>query len=312
MTTADDNSVSTMAHAGGCPKCYYVFPPIWEAAPAYFRQGYIECNECKTRADLWKVVLARVLTKPSVPSFALEQLGATRTRFMHTIEADKYHEIPLETVGIPTDAMILQVGYTPQGGEGGAVFPIELHGNVPQRRIVGNVLRLLGRPMVSGDGTVGSACPVSIWVLWVHQQPTESGWPYLLAAFDAFVHGHDDRVIVPAQSVVEITLMPVVRELFERHSTAKYVSALMGDRLTFGHVINIILPFMCAQAELPQLPAPIQSSLNKLKKLRNDLVHSGKRSTAIMPSEAGEALCAAVFGFEFVRYVRPELASRLK
>ncbi len=106
--------------------------------------------------------------------------------------------------------------------------------------------------------------------------------------------------------------MPVVRELFERHSTAKYVSALMGDRLTFGHVINIILPFMCAQAELRQLPAPIQISLNKLKKLRNDLVHSGKRSTAITPSEVGEALCAAVFGFEFARYVRPELASRLK
>jgi hypothetical protein len=146
---------------------------------------------------------------------------------MREIEADKYHEIHLNTVGIPAEATVLQVGYTPQGGEGGAVFPIELHGNVPQRRIVRNVLRLLGRAMLSGDGTLGSVCPVSIWVVWVHQEK-EDAWPYVVSAFEAFIDRHYDRVIVPAQSAVEIGLMPVVRELLERHASAEGLSWLSG------------------------------------------------------------------------------------
>jgi hypothetical protein len=312
MTAADDSDIYTLAHAGGCPQCHYVYPPIWEAAPAYFEQGFVECGECKTKADLWQVVLARICTRPFLPVSALEQIGATRTGFTHIIEADKYHEIHLESVGIPGDAKILLVGYSPQGSsDGGVVFPIELHGNVPQRKI-GNVLRLLGRPMVSGDGTVGTVNPVSIWVLWVHQDTKEDGWPYLMDAFEALAREEYNRVIVPAQSAVEITLMPVVRELFERHSSVEHVRSFMGDRLTFGNVINIVLPFMCSQAGVPKMPDSVRGAMNKLRQLRNDLVHSGERRASITKAESGEALGAAVFGFEYVRYLRPQLLDRLK
>jgi hypothetical protein len=278
----------------------------------YFEQGFVECSECKAKSDLWQVVLARICTTPFLPVLALEQIGATRTGFTHTIAADKYHEISLDSVGIPPDATILQVGYTPQGSaEGGVVFPIEWHGNVPQRRI-GNVLRLLGRPAVSGDGTVGTECPVGIWVLWIHQDTRENGWPYLLDAFHALVREEYDRVIVPAQSTVEITLMPVIRALLERHSSVNHVKGFMGDRLTFGNVVNVVLPFMCAQAGVPKMPDSVRGAMNKLRQLRNDLVHSGERRASISKQESGEALCASVFGFEFVRYVRPQLLQRLK
>lgn len=312
MTEIHHNDIDSLAHAGGCPQCHYVFPPIWAAAPAYFEQGSVECGECNSKADLWQVVLARICTNPFIPSLALEQIGATRTRFTHTIEADKYHEIPLDSVGIPSDARILQVGYTPQGSaDGGVVFPIEWHGNVPQRRI-SNVLRLLGRPGVSGDGTVGTVCPVAIWVLWVHQDTKEDGWPYLLDAFDALVREEYDRVIVPAQSAVEIALMPVIRELLERHSSVDHVKGFMGDRLTFGNVINVVLPFMCAQAGVPKMPSALRGALNKLRQLRNDLVHKGERRASISKLESGEALCAAVFGFEYAKYARPQLLDHLK
>jgi hypothetical protein len=94
------------------------------------------------------------------------------------------------------------------------VFPIELHGNVPQRRIVGSVLRLVGQAAVEGDGTVGTVCPVSIWVVWVHREKEDS-WPHVVSAFEAFIDRHYYRVIVPAQSAVEICLMPLIRELLE-------------------------------------------------------------------------------------------------
>ena len=310
MNVVAENHVSTLTNAGSCPRCSYVFPPIWEAAPVYFERGHVTCSKCQGLADLWDVVLSRTLTQPPIP-MSLIGLGATRTCFMHQIEAGKYHEINLATVGIPTDATVLQVGYTPQGGpDGGAVFPIELHGNVPQRRIVDNVLRLLGRALVSGDGTVGTVNPVSIWVVWLRQDD-EGGWPFIGSAFEAFISGHYDRVIVPAQSAVEVSLMPLIRELLERHASAGHVNNFMGDRLTFGNVINVVLPFMWGQARIPKLPEKIRTSLNKLRKLRNAIVHSGTGGNKIASQQAGEGLCAAVFAFEYVRYARPKLRAWL-
>jgi len=310
MDALGHDDVSALTHAGSCPQCHYVFPPIWEAAPAYFEQGYVTCTKCQAQADLWSVVLGRALIQPPIP-MCLVGLGATETHFTREIEANKYHEIDLTDVGIPADATVLQVGYTPQGGKGGAVFPIEWHGNVPQRRIVGNVLRLLGRAGVSGDGTVGSVCPVAIWVVWVHQE-REDGWPYFVSAFEAFIDRQYDRVIVPAQSAVEISLMPVIRELLERHASVRHVKGFIGDGLTFGNVVNVVLPFVCGQAGIPKLPEDIRGSLNRLRGLRNSVVHSGTGSDKITAQQAAEGLCAAVFGFEYVRYARPRLLAWLK
>lgn len=301
----------TLAHAGGCPKCFNVFPPLREAAVAYFERGHITCSKCSAEADLWDVVLKRVLVQPPTPMH-LVNLGATETHFMRDFEADKYHEIDLSTVGIPKDATVLKRGYTPQGGGvAGVVFPIELHGNVPEGRVVENVLRLLGRPMRLGDGTVGTVCPVSIWVVWVHDEK-EDGWPYLIDAFEAFADRHYDRVIVPAQSAVEISLMPVVRQLLRRHASGENVDALVGDRLTFGHAVNVILPFLCGQADVPKLPDKIRGSLNSLRDLRNRIVHRGVDDDGITAQQAAEGLSAATFGFEYLRWARPQLLARLK
>jgi hypothetical protein len=219
--------------------------------------------------------------------------------------------IDLTEVGIPKGATVLQVGYTPQGGEGqGSVFPIELHGNVPRRRVIGNELHLLGRAMIDGDGTVGTVNRVSIWVLWIPQDKAES-WSYIVSGFDAFVAQHYDRAIVPAQSAVEISTMPIIRELLEHHASVKRVESFMGDRLTFGHVVNIVLPFMCGQAKIPKLPDKIRGSLNALRDIRNDLVHQGLGGDKVTAEQAGEGLCAAVFGCEYARFVGPKLRAWL-
>jgi hypothetical protein len=289
----------TFAHAGSCPKCYYVLPPMREAAKAYFENGFVTCSQCHVSVDLWDVVLMHTLAMPSVAVMSLELLGASRTGFVKTIEDGKYHEIDLTSVGIPENATVLQVGYTPQGG---GVFPIEWHGNVPERRIVGTTLRLIGRA-AQGHGPVS---PVSIWVLWVHQEESD-GWPYLVNAFEAVVSRHFDRVIVPAQSAVEISTMPIVRELLEKHASVRHVKRFVDNDLTYGSVINVFLPFVAGQMGIMKLPDKIRGSLNKLRTLRNALIHSGTGVSNVTPRDALEALCAAVFGFEYAVYVRPQL-----
>ena len=165
MSILDD--LRAVSHAGTCPKCHYVLPPIAQAAPTYFDHGYITCCRCGERVDVWDAVLTRMKIQPPVPTISLVCLGATTTHFEREITADKYHMIDLSEVGVPKDATVLQVGYTTQGVQGDpGVMPIELHGNVPQRRIIGNVLHLLGRALTSGD-SLGTVSRVLIWVLWV-------------------------------------------------------------------------------------------------------------------------------------------------
>ena len=304
--------IDTRSFAATCPKCHYVYPPIWEAAPAYFSRGFVECSECNTKSDLWQTALERMKGMPTfVPRWILMQLGATETSFTRTITANSYQAISLDTVGVPTDATVLHISYSPQGRAGEApVFPLHWHGNSPQRKF-GNVLPLIGQPAQMGDGTVGKECPVRISVLWVHQDK-EDGWAYIVDALDALALQDNARVIVPAQSAVEVTLMPVIRELLERNSSKDYVKGFMGDKLTFGNVINVLLPFMCAQADIPTMTEDIRGAMSKLRKLRNDLVHDGKRRASITTGEAIEALAAAVFAFEYVKFARPQLLARLK
>jgi len=305
-----EHSLSTMAHAGSCPKCYYVFPPISESAPAYFAQGHVICKECNELADLWDVVLARV-TAPHPTAVSLVSLGVTSTHFDRRIEAGRYLEVDLTEVGVPKDAAVLQAGYTTQGVQGeGAVFAREVHGNVPTRRIMDNVLRLTGVAGISGDGTVGTVSRVLIWVTWVPYSE-DAGWSYLVSAFDAFTYWHYDRVIVPAQSAVEISTMPIIRELLMRHASADHVKRFMGDRLTFGNVVNVILPFVAGQAGIPKLPNKVRGSLNTLRRIRNELVHEGLGGNRITAQQAGEGLCAAVFGSEYARFAGPKLKAWL-
>lgn len=308
MSILDD--LRAVSHAGTCPKCHYVLPPIAQAAPTYFDHGYITCCRCGERVDVWDAVLTRMKIQPPVPTISLVCLGATTTHFEREITADKYHMIDLSEVGVPKDATVLQVGYTTQGVQGDpGVMPIELHGNVPQRRIIGNVLHLLGRALTSGD-SLGTVSRVLIWVLWVPKDERES-WSYIVNGFDAFVAQHYDRVIVPAQSAVEISTMPIIRELLERHASISNVKNFMGERLSFANVVNVLLPFMCGQAAIPKLPDKIRDSLSTLRAIRNNLVHRGLGGNEVTAGQAAEGLCAAVFGCEYARFVGPKLKAWL-
>ena len=303
--------VPTSSHAGTCPHCHFLFPPIWEATPLYFERGYVTCSKCKQEADLWTAVLATTQIEHPVPQLSLVRLGATNTIFECEIAANKHHEVRLADAGIPEEATVLQVGYSAKGGPDGIVFPFETHLNVPQRRRIGNVLHLIGQAATEGDGTIGTKNPVGIWVVWVHQDSHDS-WPYILHAFQEYVDGHYDRLIIPAQSAVEISLMPLIRELFVRHASAGKVKAFVGDRLSFSNAVDVILPFVSGQAGIAKLPEPIGLALAKLRGLRNRIAHQGHGGSKITSKEAGEGLCAAVFTFEYVKYARPKLLAWLK
>jgi hypothetical protein len=295
---------STWNFCGSCPSCSFVLPPLKECAKEYFEKGFVKCEECSARVDVWQVALARVDWAAHTDE-VLVGIGATRTVFTETIEAGKSHTIHLPKYGVPADATVLAMVYTPQGG---GVFPIEWHGNRPRRRLIGTDIIVIGVPAM-GEGPESS---VAIAAIWVPKEESDA-WSYLTQAFEMFSARQYAQVLGPAQSAVEISLMPIVSEVLERHAAAENVKSLIeGGNLTYGHVLNVLLPFMCAQADIPVLPDPIRGLLNRLRKLRNELVHKGKSPGTVGAEDAGQCLCAAAFGFEYVRYAGPMLRERLK
>ncbi len=218
------------------------------------------------------------------------------------MEAGQVHVVDLTVFGVPADAKILAVSYTPLG----RVRPLEWHDNVPARHISGTVLHLLGLPI--GKGRVPRFGNVSISVVWVRGEESD-GWPYLVSALSAATASDYAPSLVFAQAAVEISMMPIIESRFRQHASADQVKGFMSDALTYGYALNVVLPYLCAELRIAKLPDAIRGSLNRLRKMRNCIIHEGTKAAAVSPEDTMEGLSAAAFGFEYMRYVQPVLSA---
>jgi hypothetical protein len=289
--------------SGCCLKCRYALPPLVDVAPIFFQNGFVACEKCGESVNLWQATLAVAQSMP-VLSWSISSLGATNTNFLKQVETGVIYTIDLTEYGAGKDARILSINYTGQGGPDGAVSAVEWHGNTPVRRFMGTAVRYLGVPL--GEGKLPRAGKVAISVTWIRGEESDA-WPYLMGAFEAASAGDYSPALVFAQSAVEISMMPLIAKRLELRVAATRVKDFMNGDLTYGHALNIILPYFCGELGVRDMPAEVRGSLNKLRKQRNEIIHRGVKSSSIPTSDVAEAMAAAAFGFEFMRYLRPLL-----
>jgi len=72
---------------------------------------------------------------------------------------------------------------------------------------------------------------------------------------------------------------------------------------TYSHQLNVVLPAFVSILKMPCLPDNIRGSLNRLRKLRNDMAHRGGLDIPIEKETAAEYLCAALFGFHYLKLI---------
>jgi hypothetical protein len=268
-----------------------------KAAPVFFERGSIACSNCKNEVDLWQAALSHSFSWTPVT------LGASYTHFLIEIETGQFHRIDLSDYGAPSDARILSTNYTGQGGPDGSVSVVEFHTNASHHRYFGTVWSVIGIPL--GEGTLPRSGKVAVSANWIHREDSDA-WPYLVSAIESVATQDFSPALVFAQSAVEISLMPLIAGRFERYASRKRIEELMSGDLTYGHALNVVLPYMCGQLGIRQLPDEIRGSLNKLRQRRNQIVHRGVKSNAIAEKEAMEGMTAAAFGFEYMRYITPQ------
>ena len=281
--------------AAPCPNCKHLLPPLREIADQYFESGNVECKTCGAKVDAWKETLS--LAREQILGFVgLASLGARVSVFSLQLAPGESKKVDFSTCGVPKEATILSVNYTPQDGD---CFPLEVHGNSPQRRILGTERTLYGRPLDSGR----RGEPINILVTWVHSDDSSEGWLYLVDAFEAVATGRFSQVVVPAHAAVEISLTSLISSALLKYVSKQNIRRFLED-LPYSHALNIILPLICIPSGIPPLAEPIRGELNRLRKLRNKVVHERISPSSVSDAQAGELLCAAVFGFEYVRFVR--------
>jgi len=293
--------VSTLEAAGSCPQCNYVMPRLVDCAPEYFRGGFVSCLHCGERVDLWKAVLNLAVRTSIAPHWALAGLGAGRTNIVIPVESWKYHEVDLCKYDVPADAKVLTRNYTGQTGD---VTAVEWHGNSPKLRFPGTILRLMGIPL--GEGPSPRTGRVAISVVWIRGRDSDA-WPYITTAFEAAAARDYAPSLVFAQSAVEISMMPIIKRRLGLRAPEDRVENFMRDSLTYSHALNVVLPYMAAEAGAPKMPDEVRRALNKMRKKRNNIIHEGVEAAAVTAGVAIEGLCAAAFGFEYMREVEPIL-----
>lgn len=287
-----------------CEYCLYAQPSIREIAPEYFETGSVQCRICGTKSDLWRAVRAHLTD--FISSLDLLWLGARATRFEFEISGGQVKEIDFEEQGVPASAVVLAVNYSPIG----TCMPIETHGNESRRRWPTLKIRVIGMPLGAVQLAEAHA-RIQAFVVWVHEHDDSEPWLMLADALEAAAAGKYLRVLVPAHSAFEISLSRLLRDVFLSAASKKVVNQFLESDLTAFGALNVILPWLCRYSGLPELNADIRGRLNRLRSLRNDVVHEGLTEASIDKREVHELLAAAVFGFEFIRFVRPRVETGL-
>lgn len=284
-----------------CPKCGMAFPLDHEITQSYFKGDKPNCANCGEVFDWWELIL-RHIREDGIFLNALAPVGARSTVLEITLRPTEFAELKMEDHGIPTDARILQIGYTPQG-EGG-LFPAEFFGNVPPRHLVPHTIRLYPVPIGKGSHT---ETRVAVMISWVPHTRGDYAWQNLVDAFEAFVAERYETMVIPANVAVESTLGQILSAFLEKSASRDRVKSFLEEGATYGHQLNVILPNMIRIFSLPPLPDHIRGLLNRLRELRNEVAHRGFLEKPPGREEAAQCLCAALFGFHYVNLVRPAL-----
>jgi hypothetical protein len=271
-----------------------------EIPAAYFRGVLQSCPECSLPFDWWEVMLTAI-RHPMPFGQQLAPVGARMTMINVLLRPNQRLTVRFSDHGVPDDAKIFLVHYTPQSG---GLFPIEMHGNTPRRRGVPSEVQLFPVPM--GDGSNGET-QVNILVTWAPIDQLNYAWLSLVDAFEAYHAGLYHEAVVPANVEVESKLNALLSQFFNRNATADSVRGFLINGATYGRQLSVLLPALVGLIDAPALPDEIRGKLSQLNRLRNEIVHTGRLASTPNRDEMAELLCSALFGYRYLKIIEPLL-----
>ena len=289
-----------------CTNCNASLPSTAHHIDLYLRGQNPTCPDCGKILDWWIVVL-REIRDNFMFNQAFAPIGATSTIFKVKLKPGEPTHYKFTDHGISSDAKVLYVNYTPNAPARNALFPLEVHGNIPTRRRIADEVTLF--PMPLGEGSTHVETEVTVYATWIPHTADDNAWLSLVDAFEAYAADRYEAAIVPANVAVESTLSRFLAEYISQYASRKRIDEFLLDAATYTHQLNIIMPLVASLGGLPKLPDAIRGRLNRLRYLRNQIAHHGSTVTPLAKEDVAEVLCAALFGFRYIRLIEAEYAT---
>jgi len=288
-----------------CPNCNFAVPFQNEIPVGYFHGRQTEpCGRCGKPFDWWGSIL-KGIKENFMMTRALVVIGARSTLFKVVLDSENLTKINLTDHGVPADAKILSVDYTPQTP---MWYPTEILGNRPfkyrRERLVSHILELYPWPVETPLKAVPEMVVNAVWLVPVND---DESWTNLLDAFIYYIHDEYQSVIIPANTAVECALGKLLGGWLTRVASKDYVENFLKDGATYGHQLNVLLPALLTCLNGPVLRDDLRGLLNRLRTLRNKIVHEGTPPVKISKDDCAEVLCAALFGVHYVQLIKPYL-----
>jgi hypothetical protein len=278
-----------------CGKCHaFLVPPGHGDFTKYFFGGDWVCPKCGAHQRLWNKLLEAMLEENElVPgTIALGLAASTIATFAMVL--GQGIEVSLDEIGVPEDAIPLNVFLTPSSNDDQSpVFPAlmlqRLQREVP-RHFVLRPIEFPGDPPDAGG-------VVNLMVTWL--APTgEPEIEPLVAAADAFDLKNYRGVIVPANIAVEAKLNNVMAAHYAQFSSKSKVKEFLGvGGASYGHQVQSLWPSLFSFTSAPPFPTALFQNLNQLRSLRNKVAHEHQDITRI---DAATMLLTALFGYRYL------------
>jgi hypothetical protein len=291
--------LSTDIKGTPCSECKaFSFSITSSLLEGYFYNKEIKCPKCGAKLDLWNSLMRHFQWE--FPSYLFAVVGGNNTWSKINMKPNETVVINLQDLGIPADAKILQISYTPQGG---SLFPVELHGNVPNRHFIPTRIHLFGKP--NGESVENTI--VLVVIDWVPKNEENEVWHNLIEAIESFSQYKYHLTIIPANVSVEAKLNFILFKYLTRIASKKRVSDFLSNGATYSHQLNILLPLLADFEKFPLMPDFLRGYLNELRDYRNEFAHQGKYSKDIDKSTTARLLCSATFGLAYLNIFENKL-----
>lgn len=286
-----------------CDKCSNAIAFEQDLSFKYYFFSKIYCNVCKQELNLYKVYLNSI-TNNFLLVDALICLGSQTTMFGITIKKHEVFELEFSKFGIPTNAKIFFVNYTPEG----PLIPIECrHNNPTLYRTYGSKIQLYPKPIFElyekykiENPDFNDQINVNVIVSWIINEFDDYSFINLVEAFENYLLFNYEKAIIPANVVVESSLNKFIYNKLNKIIGSDHTKKFLQDSATYGQQLNVLLPIIAHYEKFNIIPDEIRGKLNELRKFRNKIAHEGKLQHKITKEKCAEFICSALFGYKYI------------
>ena len=226
-------------------------------------------------------------------------IGAEITLIPFSLEPDKPIILKFSEHGVPSDARILHINYTPSDG---GLFPIEMHGNTPYRGIPQGQVQLYPSSFSNREK---STTKVNVMLTWIDGQSSRDiSLKVLIDALEDYAHDDLESCIVPANTAIEFEVMRYIEQELEKVCSKGDITSLFSSGATYIPSLKVLLPLIATLKGLPLLPDEVISNLKALASHRNQIAHTGKTKSALNKKQIAKSLTSVMIARHYIKFIQ--------